>query len=1361
MLALFFYHPVVGIDIHWVFVPSPAGPIPTPLPHPFTGIIKDWLGAAIGAAISGALSAVLGSGFQGPVLINNIPAANTGTDGTNTPVMPHFPTPPGTSWAPVPAGIKPPIPGKPPDPGVPTPTPSNDTTMITGSKTVYISGTNACRLGDLSMSCGEPLRLPSSTSIAFPLGSPVLIGGPPALDLTAALMGMIRTEWVSGRLRSAVTRVFGEGSRAARWINKAICIFTGHPVDVASGMVVTDDIDFTVSGLIPIIFERTYYSRSDYFGPLGYSWSHSFDQFVKEEKDKIVLHWIDGRELYFKIIHQRQSARNTMENLTLEKTNNYYIVYTNDGMQYFFGQAGRSDGTQPLLRIEDAYKNRVKLEYDHSGYLISIIDTHGRLLNFINDTFGRLLQVEIPHPEIIDKRIVVARYQYNNQNELIAVLDVHNRATLYYYKHHLLVQETDRNGLSFYFAYDGNDFDAKCVRTWGDGGIYDHILTYDKANRVTIVENSLLAQTSYFADELGRIVKIINPLGQSTLMDYNNESKLQRVTYADGSTETWTYHENGWPLSYENQIGEKASIKYDKKNRIVKLVRPDKKTINAYFNDKAKEVVFENSWGGRTLFRYDSAGRVVISIGTMGTTKQYEYDDNSAPVKFIKAQGETYEYNYTPMGNLKQYFDGVGHTATYYYNDLNQIDRIWKRNFGWTKIHYDGEGNVIDYNSNGYESMQLSYGMRNNVVNRKNNFGETVHYTYDTEGQLIELRAGSAAYKFTYDLAGRLVNETCWSGIMREYKYDGANYISEFVEKTPAKKRKEIRRSFDIKHNAVGRIVSKRLPSGEVHYFEYDRNGLLLIAETQNHRVAMEYDEYGNVLKERQDDIEINYKYDNRGKRQYRKVGDRKAVHYVYDLVGRLIEISVSDESSANKRIIGLMYNQKDQLVQRVGCGNDTTLYNYDKNGLLSHEQIEIADGIIDRRYQYDDFGRIEKISDSDMGETMISYDSAGRILSIVCDGNSFYRKFDNHGRLISVDENEISLGPDFTIKKAGNIEYEFNGFGDLAVRNFLTIENGRQFFIYDDEHRLIEVKDDHTIISRMEYDAFGRRVSLKNEAEEIRFIWEGASIAVESRNNAQYEYIWDNLLPIALISPQGLRVYDLDFSGSPCSLIDDQGIRVWRRPENWWRGNLVYNSEHQPFGLPGQYWDAEIGLFYNLSRYFDPNSWRFLSPDPFGIEGGLDPYGYPPNIFRKRDPLGLILEVSQARGGYQGYPPSDFRSVLEEQRMGRGVADSSNIAVLELKDGRMIPFVNGADGHSERKLLKFMEDNNIRATSVRRIYTELSPCTRKGGCLDALLARFHHLKTRIPVIFNFPWHGDIFDKQRWQAIQDFKATCK
>jgi RHS repeat-associated protein len=51
----------------------------------------------------------------------------------------------------------------------------------------------------------------------------------------------------------------------------------------------------------------------------------------------------------------------------------------------------------------------------------------------------------------------------------------------------------------------------------------------------------------------------------------------------------------------------------------------------------------------------------------------------------------------------------------------------------------------------------------------------------------------------------------------------------------------------------------------------------------------------------------------------------------------------------------------------------------------------------------------------------------------------------------------------------------------------------------------------------------------------------------------------------------------------------------------------------------------AESGLHYNRYRYYDPHAGRYISPDPIGVLGGLNPYGYSTNPKRWIDPLGLL----------------------------------------------------------------------------------------------------------------------------------------
>ena len=122
---------IVASDVHIVLVPAPPGPpVPTPLPHPFSGIING--------------------NVSKDVFITGLPAATLGSTATNTP--PHIPTPPGVSFQ------------KPP---------TNMATIIKGSATVLINGKPAARAGDTANTCNDPADLPVGTVVA---AGTVLIG---------------------------------------------------------------------------------------------------------------------------------------------------------------------------------------------------------------------------------------------------------------------------------------------------------------------------------------------------------------------------------------------------------------------------------------------------------------------------------------------------------------------------------------------------------------------------------------------------------------------------------------------------------------------------------------------------------------------------------------------------------------------------------------------------------------------------------------------------------------------------------------------------------------------------------------------------------------------------------------------------------------------------------------------------------------------------------------------------------------------------------------------------------------------------------------------------------------------------------
>ena len=71
---------------------------------------------------------------------------------------------------------------------------------------------------------------------------------------------------------------------------------------------------------------------------------------------------------------------------------------------------------------------------------------------------------------------------------------------------------------------------------------------------------------------------------------------------------------------------------------------------------------------------------------------------------------------------------------------------------------------------------------------------------------------------------------------------------------------------------------------------------------------------------------------------------------------------------------------------------------------------------------------------------------------------------------------------------------------------------------------------------------------------------------------------------------------------------------------------------------LPGQYRDAETGLFYNYFRDYDPQTGRYVQSDPIGLDGGLNTYLYGdanPSLFA--DPEGLATTNFEDRFGGGG----------------------------------------------------------------------------------------------------------------------------
>lgn len=108
---------------------------------------------------------------------------------------------------------------------------------------------------------------------------------------------------------------------------------------------------------------------------------------------------------------------------------------------------------------------------------------------------------------------------------------------------------------------------------------------------------------------------------------------------------------------------------------------------------------------------------------------------------------------------------------------------------------------------------------------------------------------------------------------------------------------------------------------------------------------------------------------------------------------------------------------------------------------------------------------------------------------------------------------------------------------------------------------------------------------------------------------------------------------------GAPRVVTDSAGSVLWQwaRTGNPFGEATPTTSTGYTLNLrfPGQYWDAESGLSYNMNRDYEPASGRYIQSDPWGVGAGPSTYLYAGgNAVLNTDPLGFDYAQQWSTGG-------------------------------------------------------------------------------------------------------------------------------
>ncbi|WP_438035926.1 DUF6531 domain-containing protein [Sorangium sp. So ce204] len=1287
--------PVIGLDFHLqIVLRPPIPPFVCPFPHPFVGLVLDLGGLVAGIALTNVLGSVLGGGggFVGPVLVNWLPATNAGTEVRGLPIL-HYPY--MGSWLPFPR-LKPPI--RPDDVVKPDPPiPPNEAVIITGSDSVNAMGGSMSRMGDTGLSCSDPIPLPLSFIIAVPKGRPVLVGGGTTIDFLSAAFSILPSKFITAPLREGVgrrIRRYFSHSRFDRLRNRwprLFCFLTGHPVDVATGRMLTSAIDAELRGPWRLVFERTYYSSwSHRQTSLGWGWSHAYDEALWPEPGRMVLRLGDGREIEFDTFdHPARQLRvgdevtDPVDRLTLRRAHeDRFTVSSEDGSRRELARVVPDRTGGPTYRLVAWHRrgHTVRFEYDDRGLLVQIVDAVGRAVRLVNDEQGRLVTLALPHPEQEGAWEVAARYVYDARGDLCEVHDAGGAVTRYAYEDHLMVQETNRVGESYYFGYDGRDSSARCVRTWGDGGLFDHVLTYDTQARVTQVEDSHGARTEYRMNDWYAVV---------------------RVREHDGAVVSYTYDDFMRLTAIERPGSERLEASYDARGNLTEVTSPNGHRTLLEWDERDRLSALELPGSGRWRFDHDEEGRMIHAADPEQRVTSADYDKRGFLVSLSRAGEERVTFLHDAWGNCVgaqqgalssartrfdrrsrpvEVADGAG-AVQFHYDRRDRVVAI-ARDDRALRMATDAEGSLVAVTSpSGATLMSADHGGKAWPLSETRG-GSTLRYRRDTEGRLvgvegsivgplmlkrdiqgrlIEERLGEQRVRYSMDARGRVVSAVDALGdraeqdidpdglITRQRFFDGATLRVRYDAAGRAEAIHDGVKERRVRYDGGGRVAEDVFDGGRCHFSRDERGRLTRAVHEQGGRsisTELVYLKSGLGVDEHAGRLQVRYEVDTHG--------DLSSMRSPEGIVTRYGVVPGGGYHIEREGLAIRVGQAGDALVHtlRQGGSEVTMRVDFDEGGRLRRQVVRAGATALERDWRYSN-GLLEAVTDA-WGVTRYSH-ADGRTLLSVEHGEVRERFTARPGGMVRGDGKGWVLGPGNRVMAAGSWRIDHDDAGRRVSADDGSCEVG---YRWNGRNQLLEVRQPGGTRIELDYDAFGRRVrkatyerGSKEPVRTTELLWHGDRIVAEYRDGElgrEWLYVPGSAIPVVQIERGIAYLCVFDQVGKIGELVRADGHVAWSARMDAY-GRIVDERAEEggprcPFRLAGHYEDEETGLFATRFRVFDPASMRWLSPDPLGFAAGPDRYGFGGSPAHHADVLGLStcrLKLDNPKTGHIPLPRS------------------------------------------------------------------------------------------------------------------------
>ena len=862
-----------------------------------------------------------------------------------------------------------------------------------------------------------------------------------------------------------------------------------------------------------------------------------------------------------------------------------------------------------------------------------------------------------------------------------------------------------------------------------------------------------------------QIIRDVSNTGVVTSIDRDEYGTITQIDYGDGTTETITPGAWGEP---------------------VKVIGRDGLTTEYELDSAGFITATTHSTGARIEYEYEwrASGLVPLAvIDPQGLVQVTECDNAGRPLASVDPAGRRSSVTRDVRGLVTEIIDPIGNVTKVEYSPEGWVTKVINPDGSEQTMVYDGEGNQIETIDEVGTRTVVKHTVFDKVQEVLAANGGVTRYTYNTQMEPIAItNADGHTWRFEYDLAGNIVKEIDYNGLVTETRrspdglrldtidgegtvttiYDAMGQVAELHEadgvvKFTRDQYGEVTQitnkwsTVDYHHDEYGRLSSETttLYSGEQSAlkYHYSATGAMnavthVLPDGREVTETPTYDEHGQLQQMTygvagQELASTSFGVDDAGRQSWLSVGSMVR-QFKFDQRDRIISDTVMrlGGETATTNIVDRVFSWRaDNTLTQVtnNVHNSVTDYTVD---VLNHVTgVTHVDAVQDQKssesYGFSRAGMLTKLHPDVSAKWADDVDLYGGTMPRQIGRTSF--TYDKAGRVTQMVTKRLSKKP--------LVKHFYYGSGTQPVGFEDSDHPGVGWrYLYDGLDRRVgkERIDTATgdVLSRVVFMHYGNEIFGEQytvDVSEPHMVGVGTLWPVNP--------ITDEILGQIELAPSGSpdsTFYAMisDFAGAPRELVDvTTGGVVGYSKQSLFGKRAWFGEKSSPLLFAGQYEDAESGWVYNRFRYYNTAFGMYNAQDPLGVGPNLaSAQAYADNPTTWVDAMGLAAHKVKS-----GTPPFVLRAhnkgVVGEHAVDNIIKRSGGKGI-----GKRVTYVdaNGAKRISDGSVGKnLVEVKNVKSQGYSsQIHAAVEKSVERGGKLDLYVARGTKVS---PAIRNHP----------------------